>query len=437
MPKGSTKSRDLILGILFFGGLFALGYLTTQLRNLPGAGERQSLNVVFEDVYGVRREDSVLVHGTRYGRVSRVEPIPQAAWDATGRDLGAEQLGPEGFRPHVLMVIELDLPIELRQGYRVYAEDTNLLGGKVVTILPGEATQTPVDLGPEVHDLDATEPSDLAKIMLVGRFRPHPITAIGKLVENNLDSVGEIVENLRVASAGLDDDNRKGAIGYLLTNPEVRGQIENIVGALDEMASQVKQPGSLMNDLFYETPLRNNLNETVTRLRQFMDKANRPDSLLGALVTPESPMKKDFDEIVASLQDLAARARNPDSMIGKLVDESENSMGRKADQLITTLGDFVEASRNNSDSLFYSLFYGDLGGTTRTALRDIGSVVDSFKTNVMGPIENSTGMLGYLINDPEAKRKLDRLISSTLGIIEDAREAAPITSLGSFIFGGF
>ena len=64
MPKGSNKTRDLILGILFFGGLFALGYVTTQLRDLPGAGERQFLNVAFEDVYGVRREDSVLVYGS-------------------------------------------------------------------------------------------------------------------------------------------------------------------------------------------------------------------------------------------------------------------------------------------------------------------------------------------------------------------------------------
>jgi len=437
MPKGSSTSRDLILGLLFFGGLFALGYVTTQLRNLPGMGERQSLNVVFEDVYGVRREDSVLVHGTRYGRVSRIEPIPWNAWEATGRNLETEKLGPPGFEPHVLMVLELELPIELHEGYRIYAEDTNLLGGKVVTILPGDEDRERVDPGPSDPDLDPRESDQLARIQLLGSSRPHPITAIGQLVENNLDSIGEIVENLRSASAGLDDANRRGAIGYLLTNPAARDKFENILGALDQMASQVKQPGSLMNDLFYETPFRNNLNESSARLRELLDKANRPESLLGALVAADSPLKQDVDAIVAGLQDLTERARNPKSMIGRLVDDSEDSVGAKADRMITTLSEFVESSRNNSDSLFYNLFHGDLGGTARHVLEDVGSVAASFKVNVMEPIEKSTGVLGYLINDQDAKLKMDRLISSTLGIIEDAREAAPITSLGSFIFGGF
>ncbi|MFH0946802.1 MAG: hypothetical protein V2A76_16530 [Planctomycetota bacterium] len=438
MPKGSSRSRDLILGILFFGGLFALGYMTTQLRDLPGVGERQFLNVVFEDVYGVRREDSVLVYGTRYGRVSRIEPIVRKAWEAADRASPIAQGGPEGFLPNVLMVIELDVPLKLHEGYRIFAEDSNLLGGKVVTIWPGDPGAAEIDPGPvDSTRLDGANADDLKQIMLAGSLKPHPINALGKLVEDNLDSVNEIVENLRIASAGLDDENRKGAIGYLLTNEQARERVENIVAALDEMAGQVKQPGSLMNDLFYETPLRTNLNETATRLRQLTERANQPDTLLGSLVTADSPLKTDIDRIVTQLAELVEKAGRPDSMIGKLMDDSENSIGVKTERLVASVGDMVEASKNNVDSLFYNLFYGDLGGTVRRAADNIDGVVDSFSRNVMRPIESSSGVLGYLINDKDAKLKLDRLISATLGIVEDAREAAPITSLGSFIFGGF
>ena len=435
MPKGSNRSRDLILGILFFGGLFALGYMTTQLRDLPGVGERQFLSVAYEDVYGVRREDSVLVYGTRYGRVSRIEPIVRKAWEAAGNDLPS---APDGFLPNVLMVIELDVPLQLHQGYKIYAEDSNLLGGKVVTIWPGDPGAAEIDPGPvDAAVLDGASADDLKKVMLVGNLKPHPVNAIGKLVEDNLDSVSEIIENLRVASGGLDDANRKGAIGYLLTNEQAREKVENIVAALDEMAGQVKQPGSLMNDLFYETPLRTNLNETAARLRQLSEQANQPDTLLGSLVTADSPLKNNVDQIVARLTELVEKAGRPDSMIGKLMDDSENSIGHRTERMIASVSDMVEDSKSNADSLFYNLFYGDLGGTLRRAANNIDGVVDSFSRNVMQPIESSSGVIGYLINDKDAKLKLDRLLSATLGIVEDAREAAPITSLGSFIFGGF
>lgn len=438
MPKGSTSARDLILGLLFFGGLGALVYVTTQLRSLPGMGSRQYLNVLFEDVYGVRQEDSVLVHGTRYGRVSRVVPIPRQSWTESGRDLEKEGLSDRTYHPNVLMVIELEVPISLREGYAVLAEDSNLLGGKVVIIEPGDPERLEKDLGPSDRgDLDTASLDDLKAVQLIGARKPHPLTAIGEMVEDNLGGINEIVENIRLATAALDDDNQKGMVGYLLTNPESRERARNILESLDRMATQVGQQGTLMNDLFYESPLRNNLNDTVARAREFMDDAKNPGSLVGSLVTPESQLKQDVDTMVARFREFSEKANRPGSMLDRLVDDSPGSIGAKSDELITNLNQFVSDSRSNSDSLFYNLFYGDLGGTARSALVKFESLADSVQASILDPIQQSTGVLGYLINDPDAKKKVDRLVSATLGIIEDAREAAPITSLGSFIFGGF
>ena len=79
MAQSNTTVRHLILGLLFFGSLFALAYVTSQLRNFPGMGTSSVVNVLFEDVNGVRREDSVFAYGTRFGRVTGVTPIVRIA----------------------------------------------------------------------------------------------------------------------------------------------------------------------------------------------------------------------------------------------------------------------------------------------------------------------------------------------------------------------
>ncbi len=445
MARSSTP-RDLIVGLLFFGGLAALAWVTTQLRNWPGMGTRQYLNVLFEDVYGVRKEDSVLVHGTRYGRVSRIQPIERATWNNAGRDLATEGLVAAGstFVPNVLLVIELEHEIELHSGYTIYAEDSNLLGGKVVTIVPGPPMAAVKEPGPDEGSLDPTDPRDIASVVLVGTPKPHPLNAIGRLVEDNIDGVNEIVENIRVASRGLTDENEQGIIGYLLNNKDARAKAENVVATLDDLANQAKTPNTLFHDLFYEGPFRSNLLAASDGIKAFVDSANDSDSVIGALVTPDHPWKQDVDAILTDGKGLVADARSfmdkanrPGSLLGRLTDDGPDSLGAKTDQLVDDVAGYVRDATTNQDSLIYNLAYGDLGTTAKSALTKIDEQVGRIGTSILDPIENSTGALGYLINDPESKQKLERLFSATLGIIEDAREAAPVTSLGSFIFGGF
>ncbi len=440
----SNSARDLILGLLFFGGLIGLAYVTTQLRNLPGVGTRQYVNVLCEDVNGVRREDSVLIHGTRYGRVYAVRPISNESWAAAGRDLADEGLATEGFRPNVLMVLELEFPIALREGYHIASADANLLGGKVVEVLPGPPGATEIDMGSAEANLDVTSAADLGKIRLVAYPRPHPLTAIGEMVDENRDGVNELIENLRSASATLVDGEEQGLLGYLLTNADAKKQGENVLAALDDLATKSGQPGSLVHDLFNDTELRQDLNAAADGARTFIDGANDPASLLGSLVAKDSELRRDLDKIVDDVdritndvREYTGKMNRPDSLLGKLVDEGPNSLGQRADNVFGKISGYVDDALANQDSLVYTIAYGDTGSKLDSALSKVDTELGRFSEVIMDPIADGRGALGYIINDPESRAKLDRLISATLGIIEDAREAAPVTSLGSFIFGGF
>lgn len=426
------RVRDLLLGVVFFAALFALAWITTQLRHLPGVGETYHLNVLVDDANGVRREDSVLVHGTRYGRVAQVRPVPESI-ASTLRPGGA----PEGFVPNVLLVLELNHPIQLRRGYRIDCADANLLGGKVVLVDPGPPGGPPVDPGPTRPDLDPASAEDLSTVTLIGRPRSHALAALGRVVEENERGVGEIVENLRRASEALVEPERQGLLGFLLTDVQARKRGDNVLAALDELADQSRRPGSLVNDLFYDGPVRRNAVAILDKTREIVEKADDERSLIGALVTPESPLRRDVDQAVAEVRRFTDRLGREGSLLGRVTAEGPGSLGERADRIAANVDRWVEDALANRDSLVWRLAYGDTGKVLDRALDRVDRGLERFTTAVIDPIEEGRGLLGYVVNDPESRQKLERLISATLGIVEDAREAAPVTSLGSFLFGSF
>ncbi|MBL8766692.1 MAG: hypothetical protein JNL94_04960 [Planctomycetes bacterium] len=434
MAQSNTTVRHLILGLLFFGSLFALAYVTSQLRNFPGMGTSSVVNVLFEDVNGVRREDSVFAYGTRFGRVTGVTPIPREAWDATSRG----EVGDSGrtFIPNVLVEIELETPLTLRNGFGVFASDANLLGGKQVDIEPGDARGTALDMGPTTRKLDVTSSAELKKVTLYGYSRPHPITSIGKVVDDNKDGIKEIVDNLRTTTSNLNDPN-KGPLGYLIASTEARAKLDNTLDALDKLATQSKTNGNLVNELFYGEKLRNDFTAVGDNLRQITEDAKNPESMIGGLTQPNAPMKKNLDKAIDDIGQILADARRPGNLISRITDDAPGSIGDDLKSISSGIRGWIDDVNSNPDSLVSKAIKGDLGRTVDDAFAEIDRQAENIGKNVIDPIAQSKGALGYLINDPESKQDLRRLINATLGIIEDAREAAPISGLGSFIFGAF
>lgn len=442
MPKRASSARDLILGLLFFGGLFGLAFVTTQLTNFPLTGHHYSMTVLFEDINGVQREDKVLVFGTRYGRVRRTEPISAAAWEQTGRDLVKEGLtSSPGFTPHVMAVLELEQPLELKSGYQIFAEDNNLLGGKVISIRPGVGT--PLVLPEDDGDWDAAKAEDLRQLTLIGVAKPHPITAIGKLVENNLDDLDTFVDNLVAASERLSDP-KAGLIGYALNDKEAVAKVDGILDRVSELTERANQGDNLLTDLLNPGPLRDNLRASVDNVKTFTDGLNNKDSLLGGLIATDSPMKTRVDSILTDGQSFVAKLNREDSLVGRALAEGPDSLGGKVDGAVDNLAsaasqvsNWVSEATNNPESLLYQISKGDLGTHVRSAVEGIDRAVSRVNTLVLDPIERNDSLAGLVFNDPDIRKKVERIIGAALGVLEDAREAAPVTSLGSFIFGGF
>lgn len=438
MPKRGTSARDMILGLLFFGGLFGLAYVTTQLRHWPLTGTQYHMSVLFEDVYGVQREDKVLVHGTQYGRVVRVDPVAMETWILTGRDLAREGLLDAGsaFIPHVLVTLELEHTLTLTDGYRIYAEDTNLLGGKSISIEPGRPGATPRAVPEDAGAFDAESADDLKQIMLLGYPRPHPITALGKLVENNLGDLDSIVDNILTASEKLNDAEA-GLVGYALNNRTAVTKVDRILDNVASFSDNLDNENSLANDLFTDSTLRADIARSAANIGTFTDGINADDSVVARLTREGSPWIGRVDRILGDVTGFTTRLDAPDSLVGRILAVGPGTLGDKLDQTVDQVNAYVDTATNNPTSLIYQIAYGDLGASVRRTVDGLDETVSGINNYVVAPIRDNTSLAGLIFNDPDTRSRADRMVRALLGVIEDAREAAPVTSLGSFIFGGF
>lgn len=440
MSSGKTTPRDLALGLLFFGIVAALIVITTQLRNWPGTGTRSYIPVFFEDVYGVKKEDRVLVYGTTYGRVADVQPIPASAWDEAKidvRDQLSMTLEPDQiFEAHVLLTLEFDYPLDLRGGYTIYAEDANLLGGKIVTILPGNPGANKIEQPKDSASLDATKAEDLKRVKVYGTRHPHPITAIGEFVDGNQKDFREIVKRIKDAVESATDPGRS-TIGLLIADKPTRDRVSSIVDEVDVFTKKMNSEQSLVHDFVSDSQLRRDVNQVVADIKAVSGALDDPNTVVGGLLVANSQTKQDLDKILGDIQGATDKLNRNDSLVGRAFSEGPDSLGLKLDDIMRDVREMAHDANTNPDSLIYQAVRGDLGKSIKDGITSFRDIATKIEKNVIDPVAEGKGILGWLVNDESAKKKADRLVTATLGIIEDAREAAPVTSLGSFIFGGF
>lgn len=439
MSSGKTTLRYLVLGLIVFGMIGVLIVITTQLRNWPGTGTRSYIPVLFEDVYGVKKEDRVLVYGTTFGRVARVDPIPARAWSDAGIDVRTQlnmELEPgETFEAHVLVTLEFDYPLDLREGYTVYAEDANLLGGKIVTILPGTGG-APIIQPEDAAELDATDPEDLKKVRVYGVRHPHPITAIGEFVDGNQEDFRDIVKRIKNAVESATDPARS-TIGLLIADKGTRDRVSSIVGEVDDFTKKMNSEESLVHDFVSDSQLRRDVNRIVADVKEVSGSLDDPNTVVGGLLVANSQTKQDLDKILGDVRGATDKLNRTDSLIGRAFGEGPDSLGQKIDEIVVDVREMAHDANTNPDSLIYQAVRGDLGKSIKEGITSFRDIATKIEKNVIDPVAEGKGILGWLVNDESAKKKAERLVTATLGIIEDAREAAPVTSLGSFIFGGF
>lgn len=387
--------RYSVLGGFFFVTMFVLGVLTIYLGKWNPFEESFTYEVYFDDVDGLRAGDAVLVYGVQTGRVDHIE--------ATG-ETGARRL-----RVHLLM----EQSLALREDYSFRISAQSLLGGKRLDVNFGTG-----DALRQLDDLRGYSTGDVLKEFgdLIAENRGGirdlvaSIAAIARDIQTReasllsfvLDPASDqaLAESLQsVQSITAKIDRGDGSLARLLNEGEVLDRVQSILQSGDLILTEIAAGDGTLARLVRDPALFEELQATFSSLRFVAQNIEHGHGLLGWATSEQS---REFTEKVeATLLDIHAitdQVRGGRGLVGRLV---------MNDELATTLDDVT---------------------------RNVGDITSRLRALVVD-VQAGRGIVGYLLADDAARREIVKIVRMIASTLEDIREAAPVSSVASFLFG--
>jgi phospholipid/cholesterol/gamma-HCH transport system substrate-binding protein len=374
------NKRQLALGVFFLAVLALLAYYTLFWTDFRLFGETHRAVVHFPEANGLRQGDTVLVAGVRAGRVLSLAYDPRA--DEQRR---------------ITIELSFEQPPMLREGATIEIEDSTLLGGKQVRIDPGPPQSPELPQDAELLGTVAANPLD-ALGELVGEItkgqgvlaRLTSDAALADKVQVGLDNFATFSANV----AALTDDVRagKGVFGRLFTDEELATKLNEIADRAGQITADLtvfskdlaEGKGTLAM-LAKDEIVAEDVRQAVRSAREVIDRINAGEGSLGRLVVDPSAMDH--------LQSILTKIDEGQGDLGKLINESA-----VYDKLAQIADDLTVAS---------------------AALRE------------------GQGSLGKLLYSDELYDDLRRALELVIKSLEEYREAAPVTTFTSVLFGAF
>jgi len=248
---------EVVVGVFMVMVLFGLACFTVILSKEAIFTRKDRLEVVFQNVMGLRDGDNVVARGMPVGKVKTLE------------------LEPDG----VHVIATLDKPIEIRTGHRITIVSTSILGGRYMDISEGDPGGEVLDTGTV---FDGVEPYDLISdaAELINTVKSGFVE--GGVIDGIRKSTAELQEIVARVNAG------KGTLGRLLSEDD-----------------------SVYRDL----------SASVASLRSVAERLETGKGTLGRLLAEDDQLYEDFSEAVGSLKNIAGRIENGEGMFGRLVND--------------------------------------------------------------------------------------------------------------------
>lgn len=393
-----TSRRHLMLGLFFLVTLSVLAGYTLFLTDFDPFGDQQEMVVYFEDANGLREGNSVLVAGIRAGRVKTLTYDPEA---------------PDERRVEAVLLMEHVL--ELHDDFSIEIEDATLLGGKQIAIDPGTGSAPFIEPRDEYFGTVSGGPLDgLGELVDENRERFEAILAniegvttdvragrglIGRALSDDTlaEDVAGAVSEIRATAANaraLTDEVRQGngTLARLIRDEELYGEIEAIgqglravLDDLQVVSADLREGKGTLGGLLRDEAMAEDVRVALADVRAIADRINAGEGTLGRLVVD--------DAIASDVQEITRRLREGDGTLGKLLTEDE-----LYDRLAQVSADLQKAS---------------------------------------SAIAEGRGTLGRLLVEDEVYEDLRKALAVVTRSLEEFREAAPVTTFTSVIFGAF
>ena len=326
-------TMELIVGTFVFMVLLALGFFTIVLGGGRVFEKKYPMEVEFQDVMGLRKDDNVVLRGMTVGKVRSLRL-------SDGK---------------VRVLSLLDSPVRLKSDYKVTIVTTSILGGRYLEIKEGTADAPLLarDVMPQ-----GDKPVDL---MAEAAGTIHEIrTALNE---------GGILSNLESSVASIKDvagkiSRGEGTIGKLVNDEgaynQLQGMMKDIRGVttrLQEITDKVSKGEGTLGKLIADDSVYTNLQAVTTNLREISDRLNQGEGTLGKLLSKDDQLYKDVAATATSLKDITGKIERGEGMLGKLVNDESlyNDTKAAVGEVRAAVDDFRETSPVVS---FTSLLFG-------------------------------------------------------------------------------
>jgi phospholipid/cholesterol/gamma-HCH transport system substrate-binding protein len=301
---------EILVGLFMFVVLIALGIFTIVLSQENLLKKTYPYEFVFSEIGGLREGDNVYLRGMNIGRVKQTDLQDS----------------------HVRVYVTLDVPINLRHGYKIDVVDSSMLGGKNLKIYEG----------PE-------EAQEIGENMTILGAKPV------EMIEEMGRALSAFQDTINAVNAG------EGSLGKLLKDETVYNNIEQITEDFGNIVSRLE---------------------------------GGEGSLGMLLAADDGQLYDDGKALMANLRIVSQNLADGKGTLGQLM--------------------------SGEDTAFQDL------EATLTAVRSISE-----------SISEGEGTLGKLVRDAKLYDETTLLVEDVRAAVDDLREASPITSFGSVLFGAF
>jgi phospholipid/cholesterol/gamma-HCH transport system substrate-binding protein len=394
-----NKPNHFFLGLFCILVLSLLGFFTIGKSDFTLFGEVQELVVQFPEADGLREGDSVLIAGVRWGKVSTITYDPDEA------DL----------KRRITVTLTLDEAVEIREGHIIEIRDATLLGGKRLTIDPGPAGATVI----------------ATTTIFQGDVQLNVIEAAGELITGNSANITEAIDGIKEVVKGVQEG--KGAAGKIFSDEEFSAELERTVEGFAEtgdnlaiLTKDMKEGKGTLGKLFASDEMYNSLKKTADDLQELIDEANGAiedaragKGTIGMLMTDEE-VSADVKKGVAELREIIERANRGEGSLGKFLVE---------DTIATNLDTVLQRFVNGEGSLGALMAKDDVYDNIDRITADLAEVIAT--------VREGRGTVGKLIMEEELYYEIIKAVALLTRSLEEYREAAPISTMTSVIFGAF
>lgn len=299
-------SIEVLVGFFMFIILIALGVFTIVLSRQNFLKDHYPIEVVFDEVGGLREGDNVFLRGTQVGVVKAM----------LLRD------------NHVEVVAQLDMPVQFREGYKVEVVASSMLGGKIMKIYEGPLAATPIS--PDTVIAGAT-PIDI------------------------LEELGSAIATVK----GMTEDlaGGKGTLGKLMVDDAVYNDFKEMMDNLNGVSSKLAKGEGTIGKLLQDDSVFKNLDSTVANLSEVSERLVNGEGTLGKLLSKDDQLYTDIRQSASNIRKITDKIEAGGGTLGRLVEDDEIYV--EAQKLLEELRAAIDDMRETSPvTTFGSVLFG-------------------------------------------------------------------------------